>query len=414
MEEKKKIRVLAVPSDEGGCKYWRVERPHLKLQEMFPDDFDVVIQNQVDWTNLDFINQFDIITVHKGLFGGNGLYDYRNAVNYCKKNNIVTIIDVDDYWHLGQFHPMDRQNKITKSPENTIQNLQMVDYVTTTTPLFANEIKKFNKNAFVFPNAVDTEDHQWDPDYSKSDLIRFGFVMGSSHERDMEQFVGVVNQLPKDIFEKIQIVLCGYDLRGTITMIGPDGQITGQRNITPEESVWYRYEKIVTDDYKVCDPQYTQFLKMFMPDAQYPGVETKHYRREWTKGLTSFGTHYNNLDVLMVPLDSNKFNYHKSELKIVEAGFKNKAIILSNYGPYTIGTKSIFKKGGDIDETGNCVLIDPLKAHKDWAKAIKRLVQKPELIDLLKKNLHDHVKDTYNLETVTKKRAEWYKSIVKR
>ena len=412
MEEKKKIKVLAVPSDEGGCKYWRMERPHLKLQEMFPDDFDVVITNQVNWADLDFIKQFDIIAVHKGLFPA--IENYRKAVRFCQQNNIVTIIDIDDYWHLGMFHPMDRQNRITKSPENTIQNLQLVDYVTTTTPLFANEIRKYNKNVNVFPNAVDTEDPQWNPDYSKSDLIRFGFVMGSSHERDMEQFKGVINQLPKDIFEKIQIVLCGYDLRGTVTIIGQDGQINGQRNITPEESVWYRYEQNVTDNYRICSPEYTNFLKMFMPDVQYPNVEHEHYRREWTKGLTSFGTHYNNLDVLLVPLDTNKFNYYKSELKIVEAGFKHKAIVLSNYGAYTIGTKSIFKKGGDIDETGNCVLIDPSKAHKEWAKTIKRLVQNPELIDLLKNNLTDHVKVTYNLETITKKRAEWYKSIVKR
>ena len=32
----------------------------------------------------------------------------------------------------------------------------------------------------------------------------------------MEQFKGVVNSLPQEVKDKIQIVLCGYDLRGTI------------------------------------------------------------------------------------------------------------------------------------------------------------------------------------------------------
>jgi len=405
-----KINVLVVPSDEGGCKYWRMERPHVKLAQMFPDEFDVVIQNNVDWRNLEFLSKFNIIDCHKGLEAD--AEGFTNAINYCKEHGIKLVLDIDDYWNLGQFHPMNAQNKALKCPERTIENLRRFDYITTTTKYFAEEISKYNKNVMVFPNAVDTDDPQWAPDYSKKDKIRFGFIMGSSHERDMEQFKGVINSLSKDILDKIQIVLCGYDLRGTITTIGRDGQIQGTRPIKPEESVWYRYEQNVTNDYKICSPEYVQFLKMFVPDSQYPNVENETYRREWTKNLATFGNHYNNIDVLLVPLDTNNFNYFKSELKVAEAGFKHKAIVLSNYGAYTIGTKSIFQKGGGIDETGNCVLIDPAKSHKDWAKTIKRLVEHPELIDLLKKNLWEHVKVEYNLETVTKRRADWYKSIV--
>ncbi len=38
----------------------------------------------------------------------------------------------------------------------------------------------------------------------------------------------------------------------------------------------------------------------------------------------------------------------------------------------------------------------------------------PEYIEMLQKNLHNAVKDKYNIENVTKTRAEWYKSIVKK
>ena len=95
---------------------------------------------------------------------------------------------------------------------------------------------------------------------------------------------------------------------------------------------------MVTDNYKIVSPEYKEFLEKFIPDAQYPGVENELYRREWTKDLTSFGTHYNKLDILLAPLDENVFNYHKSELKLAEAGVKHKGVILSNFGPYTIGT----------------------------------------------------------------------------
>lgn len=408
----KKIRVLVVPDDKGGCRAWRMEWPHVKLSEMYPDDFDVVIQNDVDWRNLDYIKQFDIVNFHKGLFPD--LEGFRAALRFCKDNNIVTIMDIDDYWHLGMFHPMNAQNKALKAPEKTIDNLRLADYVTTTTHIFAEEISKFNPNVEIFPNAVNTNDPQWAPDYSKTDKVRFGFIMGSSHKRDMEQFVGVVNQLPQDVFEKVQMVLCGYDLRGTMTMIGRDGQITGTRDIKPEESVWYEFEKMVTGNYRYCSPEYEKFLKMFIPNSEYPNVDKEHYRRCWTQPLTNFGNLYNNIDVLLVPLDTNQFNKMKSELKMVEAGFKHKAIVMSNFGPYTIGSRSIFQKDGVIDSTGNCVLIEPTKAHKEWAKVMTKLVRNPEYITMLQDNLHNYVKDKYNLETVTKKRAEWYKSIVKR
>ena len=414
MEEKKKIRVLVVPSDNGGCRYWRMERPHLKLQEMYGDEFDVVIANcdNINWRDLSYFEQFDILDVHKGLFPD--LEGFRNVVNFCKEKNITTIIDIDDYWDLGQFHPMTAQNRLSGAIEKTLDNLKMVDYVTTTTDIFANKIKKYNKNTNVFPNAIDTEDHQWDPDYSKEERIRFGFVMGSSHERDMELVRGVVNQLGKDILDKIQIVLCGYDLRGTMSIIGKDGQIESQRPIKPQESVWYTFEKNVTDDYKICDPEYKKFLQQFIPNAQYPGVESKPYRREWTKDLTCFATHYNHLDVLLVPLNTQEFNLYKSELKVAEAGFKHKAIVMSNFGAYKIGSKSMFQKGGVIDKTGNCVLIEPGTDHKAWAKTIKKLVENPELIDILKDNLSAHAHANYDLADITKRRAEWYKSIVKR
>ena len=409
----KKIKVLVAPDDHGGVAYWRMEQPHLKLDQLFGDEFDIVINHNVDWRNLEYLKQFDIIVYHKGLFPD---FDgFRAALQFCKDNNITTVMDIDDYWDLGAWHPQTLHNKATGGIEKTTGNLRVTDYITTTTVLFANDIAKYNPNVKVFPNTPNKDEPQWAPDYSKSDKLRIGYVMGSTHERDMEQVRGLTNLLyGEGLLSKVQLVLCGYDLRGTMTIIGPDKQIQGQRPIRPEESVWYKYEKNVTDNYRICSPEYKEFLEKFLPDLQYPGVENEHYRREWTKNLQTFGTHYNNLDVLLAPLDTNAFNYHKSELKLVEAGVKHKAAIVSNFGPYTIGTKSLFKPGGEIDPDANCILIDPRKAHKDWAKAIKKLIKNPEYVTLLQDNLSKHIEENYNLEKWTAERANWYKSIVKR
>lgn len=70
--------------------------------------------------------------------------------------------------------------------------------------------------------------------------------------------------------------------------------------------------------------------------------------------------------------------------------------------------------GGEINPEGNCILVDSARAHKDWAKAIKKLVEHPEYVTMLQDNLAKHVEENYNLEKWTAIRAEWYKSIVKR
>ena len=411
----KKYKILVVPSDTYGVGLYRSKRPHEQLQKMFGDEFEVQIMMNPDWADFKWFEQFDIIHFHKGLFNDEGQKIFHDALRYFKEHNIVTVMDIDDNWDVGQYHPLYLSNKAIKAPEKITTNFTLVDYVTTTTEIYAKKIRKWNKNVVIFPNAIDPDEEQYQPIKYPSDRIRFGFVMGSSHERDMEQFKGVAAQLyNSDIRDKIQLVLCGYDLRGTITMVDKDGKTTGQRPIEPQESVWYRYEQNLTDDYRLVSPEYKEFLHQFIPNSQYPGVRDEFYRREWTKDVNNFATHYRNIDVLLAPLDTNSFNEVKSELKFAEAGFTRTAVVCSNFGPYTIGSKSLFQKGGIVDPTGNCILIEPEKKHKAWVKAIKKLAEQPELIKLLQDNMYEHVKDRYDINKVTRDRAEWYKKIVKK
>lgn len=407
----KKIRVLVVPSDTSGCGLYRSVSPHVKLQELYGEEFDVDIEYKPNWEDLESFKKYDIIHFHKGLF--NNMEVFWNALTFFKENNITTIMDVDDNWDVGMHHPLAASNRAMKIPEKITKNLTMVDYVTTTTEIFANKIKKWNKNVYVYPNAIEPSEDQYSSVKNPTNKIRVGFVMGSSHERDMEQIKGVFNSLGKDIIDKIQVVLCGFDLRGTINMVDKDGNILETRQIKPTESVWYRYEQNVTDNYRLVSPAYKDFLLQFLP-GQWPNVDNEFYRREWTLGVNEFAKHYRNVDILLAPLDTNPFNEVKSELKFVEAGFTRTALVCSDFGPYHLVGNSLFQKGGEINEDGNCVLVDPVKKHKDWVKAIKKLVNNPDLITLLQNNLYEFVKDKYDIKNVTKQRAEWYKEIIKK
>lgn len=409
----RKYNVLVVPSDKFGCGLHRSLNPHIQLDKLYGDKFNVEINYSPNWTDLAFFDKYDIIHIHKGLY--NDMETFWNFLDYCKEHKITTIMDIDDNWDVGPQHPLYLTNKSMKAPEKMIENIKRFDYVTTTTDIFANKIRKYNKNVFVYPNAIDPEEEQYLPIKNESKRIRIGFVMGSAHEKDMEQLKGFSNMLGgMGLLDKIQIVLCGYDLRGTVNIVNQQGVMVGQRPIKPMESVWYSYEKTCTDEYKICSPAYKDFLHKFLKGVQWPLVENEPYRREWTKDVDNYATHYRNVDVLLAPLDPNPFNEVKSELKFIEAGFTHTAIIATNFGPYTIGSKNMFEKGGIINEDGTCVLIEPSKRPKDWAKAIKKLVDNPELITKLQDNLYNSVKDKYDIRNVTKTRAEWYESIIQK
>lgn len=409
----RKYNVLVVPSDKFGCGLHRSLNPHIQLDKLYGDKFNVEINYSPNWADLASFNKYDIIHIHKGLY--NDMETFWKFLDYCKEHKITTIMDIDDNWDVGPQHPLYLTNKSMKVPEKMIENIKRFDYVTTTTEIFANKIRKYNKNVFVYPNAIDPEEEQYLPIKNESKRIRIGFVMGSAHEKDMEQLKGFSNMLGgMGILDKIQIVLCGYDLRGTVNIVNQQGVMVGQRPIKPTESVWYSYEKTCTDDYKICSPAYKDFLHKFLKGVQWPLVENEPYRREWTKDVDNYATHYRNVDILLAPLDPNPFNEVKSELKFIEAGFTHTAIIATNFGPYTIGSKNMFEKGGIINDEGNCVLIEPSKRPKDWAKVIKKLIDNPELITKLQDNLYNSVKDKYDIRNVTKTRAEWYQSIIQK
>lgn len=404
-----KIKVLCLPSDRFGVGYFRSLNPHTKLSELYGDKFDVTIEYDVTNKPLTYFEEFDIIHFSKNI--SNSYDKCVEVLKYLKDKKTITVMDIDDYYDLGSFHPMSAVYKTTNTKQKLIDNIRMSDYVTTTTDIFANCLKKHNKNVIVLPNAIDKSEKQFQPIDVKSEKIRFGIICGSSHEHDINILQGLTNSLPKDILAKCQFVLCGFDTNG---MYREKDAQTGQireRPIMPQETVWYGYEKVLTDNYKLVSQPYSSFLHRFIPNMDYPYNDKEIYRRCWTKPINQYATHYNNIDVLLVPLKECDFNKYKSQLKVIEAGFFHKAIIAQNFGPYTIDLKPFIKQG-NIDESGNGLLVESKKNHKQWAKYITTLVQHPEYINKMAENLYNTVKDKYSIETITVKRAEFYESIV--
>ena len=401
-----KIKVLVVPSDRTGVGKFRSVDPHIFLQKQFPNEFHIDIDYEPNMNDLNYWKNYQIVHFHRTISP-----DYDKSVTFVESLNsmgIVTIMDLDDYWLPTKEHPIHPiivQNKIN---EKIMANIKVAKYVTTTTSLFADEIKKLNKNVFVFPNAINPQESQFCEPTIESDKLRIGWLGGSSHLHDLKILEDLFQRM-EPYKEKSQVYLCGFDIRGTVTEINSETKEQTRRAIKPHETVWYMFENIFTNNHKLISPEYKVFLEKFKEEDDSK-FSDEFYRRVWTRPVQSYAKNYTKFDVSLAPLKNHIFNQVKSQLKVIEAGFYKKALIASNLGPYTIDLKHALKNGEFTN--GNALLVDESKNHSDWVKSIKKLVDIPNMITDLGERLYETVKDKYDLNKVSITRAEFYKSIL--
>ena len=402
-----KINVLVLPSDTSGVGKFRSVDPHVKLQNLYPNDFHVDIDYTPKIEDDNYWKKYQIVHFHRTI--GQDYDSCPALIEKLKGMGIVVVGDIDDYWLPTKEHPIHQLIIQNKLHEKIIKNLKAASCVITTTEIFANEIRKFNNNVVVFPNAIDPNESQFKEPTLSSDKIRVGWLGGSSHLHDLKLMDGTISKL-SPLQDKLQYFVCGFDIRGTVTEINQQTGEKTQRQIKPEETVWIKYEKIFTNDYKIITPKYKEFLEKY-EDKEYLGWENENYVRVWTKPVTSYAKNYSKFDISLAPIQNHIFNRMKSQLKVIEAGFYKKALIASNVGPYTIDLKHALHQGKFTD--GNALLVNENNNHSDWAKNIKKLVDNPNMIVDLGERLYETVKDKYDLNQVTKTRSEFYKSLIK-
>lgn len=400
-----KIKVLVLPSDRTGVGKFRSVDPHVSLQNLYPEDFHVDIDYEPKLNDEKYWKQYQIVHFHR-VIGRN----YEQSPLIIKQLNdwgIVTICDIDDYWLPGREHPAYELIKNNNLSFHITNNIKEAQHVITTTSIFADEIKKINKSVFILPNAIDPNEEQFKAQTTESDRLRFGWLGGSSHLHDLKILEGTVNTLG-DLRDQFQMVLCGFDTRGSVTEINKQTGEQKQRPIKPEETVWKQYEDIFTDNYKTIDEKQKEFLLKFVSEDYHD--RNTFYQRVWTQPVTTYAKNYSRFDVSLAPIKDHMFNRMKSQLKVIEAGFYKKAIIASDVGPYTIDLTHALQNGEFTD--GNALLVDKSRP-RDWGKFMKKLIKNPTWVEDLGERLYETVNGTYDMNTVTKTRAELYKTLVK-
>jgi glycosyltransferase involved in cell wall biosynthesis len=458
------IKILFHNRDAAGVNYFRTQTPAQQLERDHSDKFRVEINPDLDLTKpetIEYLKSFHVIHYHRQLAGS--IPDAMKLGNALREAGVTLIADIDDYWYLDKSHPYYQLAKQRNLAQDVMDNIKIADYVTTTTDIFADEIRALRSNSTVelsedqirnvgvFPNAVDPEWMRQFADNRKPDpngRVRITYMAGSSHMKDVQQLRGVINRLNTDpaTKDKFKIMVAGWDTAGTTTdtqfnkkfgqeiqkrglwnskMVKainrsggdidliPDipsdlrekyrGQVffTNQRPINSEESVYLEYEKILTDDYRLInDPEYIKWLSKYERDNY--SNETV-YGRRWTQKANIYAKVLDETDISIAPLADHKFNRMKSNLKQVECWSRKIPIVCSDIPPYNVD---------GIHERNSMLVPTKKNSEKYWFKYLKRMIVDEEFRNELGQNLYDDFSEKYHLRNVTNKRAEFYESLV--
>lgn len=416
--EENRIKVLVVPSDRQGVGHFRSIWMAQQLRKSHNQELHVKIDVTPDFTNINYLSSFDIIHFHRQLG------PFENSAKLfaeLQSKGTVLVMDIDDFWSPPPTHPLYELIKAEGIDKHIENNLKLVDWVTTTTELFADKIKEANKNVFVIPNAVNPDAKMWRSDVveNPSDRTRVAWIGGSSHLHDLFLLRDSMEMLNKDqeLKDKTQIVMCGFDTRGNLTSLDENGN-RHERPIQPHETIWMQFERIFTSDYQLLKEEQDYFKWLYrIKNDEFPDMYSKPYVRRWTLPLKTYATHYDYCDVCLAPLVDHYtqtvgkgskakhvkrphiFNKVKSELKVIEAGVKKKALIAQDFGIYS----QTIKDG----ETG--ILVKNNK--KGWYDAIKQVVDDPGYRQELANNLHEWVMDEYSIDRINGIRAGFYQEV---
>jgi len=137
-----KIKLLAHNQDVAGVLLHRTINPMLSIEKNHSDEFEVTINQNVNWTDYEYLKQFDIITGHRQFCE---YHKNDEFFDFCEKNDIVTVLDIDDFPSLYPGHSLYSLVKSGSLDKQTFETIKRCTGISTTTDYFRNYLLQYNK-----------------------------------------------------------------------------------------------------------------------------------------------------------------------------------------------------------------------------------------------------------------------------
>lgn len=341
------VKVLAI-YDGNGPTYHRLYIPLSAMPEI-----EVTFTNYIGEggkvTESD-LKDYQVVYFNR-IFPGNKL---SQVIQWRAKYGFKLICDLDDHWDLDPNHILYGYYKEKNLSTYILHAAMVSDAVTVTHERLADAVLPYNRNVWVLPNAIDSQHPQFKINHQPSARTRLFWAGGITHEPDISILRNPIKKINSDWY-----------LTGALMMV-MGGYMEGH-------SAWDRMATM-----------YTNGLRM-------PGVVLKG------RPVHEYYSLYEYCDIAMVPLQDNKFNGHKSNLKILEAANIGKPVIVSKVNPYL-----------DFPEH----LVNYVTKQTDWYRHVRHLVRDNKFAEQQGAALKDFCNVHYNFDKINQIRCELITTIL--
>ena len=375
----RKLKILVVHPNEGGCAYYRSLMPNQKLLQLFGDYVEIRFNQNplgadtktlklepdtptpdIDWADVVMVNNINNL---------GGPYTCR-VVGVAKEKGKFVHFDTDDLLtELYEEHRLYGVYKDNKLDEMTKFIYYNSDLVTVTQVKFAQRIAPYCRNVLaIVKNCIDYNLPHWNvPKTIHGKRVHIGWAGGIHHRPDVLEF----SKVPHLVNQKVGRERVFWDFYGRPTI---------DINKTPQEKwqidAWDEYKKALLSGFK--GQANWQIHPAAPPDA--------------------YGHFYANMDVAIAPLKMNAFNDSKSEIKVAECGRYKVPIVASDVGCYN----------ETIIDGVTGFLIPPDGGKHLWVKRLSYLVNNPKKIKEMGENLHQITEEHFNINKVVSHRLNLY------
>ena len=380
MAKKDKLRILVFKANDGGCAYYRAIMPFQKLQQLYPEDVEVIIDDNplgIDTSTGAWISDWDFrnlkwadVVVINNItnFGGN--YAAR-VIGKAQEFGKFVQMDTDDLL-TGLY---DEHRLFETYKEKDLGNITKFMYshsnlITVTQSKFAQRVVSFATGAVaVIKNAIDYDLPCWNTTRTfPKKPIRIGWAGGIHHDVDVKEFAGIPNLVNQKVGRENII----WDFYGR-PPFKPEDKDDWQQD------VWKGYKRVLLSGFK----------------------GHRNWNIHYALPPDAYGSMYANMDIAIAPLQMNDFNDSKSDIKVAEAGRYKVPLICSDVGCYN----ETIKNG----VTG--YLISPGASRMDWVRVLTKVIKNPKSRLEMGENLHRNTELNFNINSVVHERLQLYKEV---